>query len=162
MSAEERPTLEIGRIIKAHGLKGQVLVDLWTDRTERLEPGVVLETDRGPLKVRASALHQPNRYIVTFDGISNRNESETWRGVVLRAEKLDDDSVIWIDDLFDAEVFENGERRGTVVDVEANPASDLLVLDTGFLVPLTFVTDIIANERIDVEGPEGLFDNAED
>jgi ribosomal 30S subunit maturation factor RimM len=35
VSAEERPTLEVGRIIKAQGLKGQVLVDLWSDRTER-------------------------------------------------------------------------------------------------------------------------------
>jgi len=161
VSAEERATLEIGRIIKAHGLKGQVLVDLWTDRVERLDPGSELYSDRGPLIVKAAAEHQPNRYIVTFDRITNRNESETWRGVVLSAEKLEDDSVIWIDDLFDAEVFENGVLRGKVVDVEANPASDILILDTGFLVPLTFVTEVAPNERIEVEAPEGLFDNDE-
>lgn len=136
-----------------------MLVDLWTDRIERLDPGTELFTDRGTLLVKASAEHQPSRYIVTFDGITDRNESESWRGVVLRAKKLDDDSVIWIDDLFEAEVFENGELRGKVVDVEANPASDLLVLDTGFLVPLTFVTEVTPNERIEIEAPEGLFDN---
>ena len=160
---DERETLEVGRIIKAHGLKGQVIVDLWTDRTERLDVGSELQTERGTLVVKAAIAHQPNRYIVTFDRIKDRNESEQWRGVVLSAEKLDDDSVIWIDDLFDAQVFDaDGTLRGTVVDVEANPASDLLVLDSGFLVPLTFVTNVEANTRIDVEAPEGLFDDAED
>ena len=55
-------------------------------------------------------------------------------------------------------VDSTGVRRGVVVDVEANPASDLLVLDSGALVPLTFVTSIVANERIEVDAPEGLFE----
>jgi 16S rRNA processing protein RimM len=45
-----------------------------------------------------------------------------------------------------------------VVGVEANPASDLLVLDSGALIPLTFVTTVDANVRIDVDVPEGLFE----
>jgi 16S rRNA processing protein RimM len=45
-----------------------------------------------------------------------------------------------------------------VVDVESNPASDILVLDSGALVPLTFVTNVEANVRIDVDVPEGLFE----
>jgi 16S rRNA processing protein RimM len=45
-----------------------------------------------------------------------------------------------------------------VVDVESNPASDILVLDSGALVPLTFVTSVEANVRIDVDVPEGLFE----
>ena len=158
MSAVERPTLEVGRIVKAHGLKGQVIVDLWTDRTERLDRGTELLTERGPVLVVAAARHQ-ERYIVTFDRIDSREEAERWRGVVLSAPRLDDESVIWIDDLFSAEVFDaDGTRRGTVVDVEANPASDLLVLDTGDLVPLTFVVSVVANTRIDIDVPEGLFE----
>ena len=158
MSAEERPTLEVGRIIKAQGLKGQVLVDLWSDRTERLAPGSELLSDRGPLHVKASIAHQ-QRFIVTFEGIDTREKAELWRGVVLSAPRLDDESVIWIDQLYDAEVFDaDGVRRGVVVSVEANPASDLLVLDSGALVPLTFVTTVEANVRIDVDAPEGLFE----
>ena len=42
--------------------------------------------------------------------------------------------------------------------VEANPASDLLVLDSGALVPLTFVTSVDPNVRVDVDVPEGLFE----
>ena len=158
MSAAERPTLEVGRIIKAQGLKGQVLVDLWTDRVERLAPGSVLSSDRGPLCVVAASAHQ-SRFIVSFDVITTREEAERWRGVVLSARRLDDESVIWIDQLYDAEVFDaEGVRHGVVVGVEANPASDLLVLDSGALVPLTFVIKVSANNRIDVDVPEGLFE----
>jgi 16S rRNA processing protein RimM len=158
VSAEERPTLEVGRIIKAQGLKGQVLVDLWSDRTERLATGSELLTDRGPLRVTASIAHQ-QRFIVNFEGIDTREKAEQWRGVVLSAPRLDDESVIWIDQLYDAEVYDaEGIRRGIVVGVEANPASDLLVLDTGALIPLTFVTTVDANVRIDVDVPEGLFE----
>ena len=45
-----------------------------------------------------------------------------------------------------------------MVEVEANPASDLLVLDNGHLIPLTFVTEIEPNVRLDVDVPEGLFE----
>jgi 16S rRNA processing protein RimM len=158
VSAEERPPLEVGRIIKAQGLKGQVLVDLWSDRTERLAPGADLLTERGPLRVVASIAHQ-QRFIVTFEGVATREAAEHLRGVVLSAPRLDDESVIWIDQLYDAEVFDaEGVRRGVVVGVEANPASDLLVLDSGALVPLTFVTSVDPNVRIDVDVPEGLFE----
>jgi len=82
---------------------------------------------------------------------------------VLSAEKLvddeEDDDVIWIDELFDAQVVsEDGQVFGTVVSVEENPASDIMVLDNGFLVPLAFVVEVVANERIVIDPPEGLFD----
>lgn len=160
MSAAERPTLEVGRIIKAHGLKGQVIVDLWTDRTERLAPGSQLLSARGALHVRSASAHQ-GRFLVWFDEIDSREGADAWRGTVLSAPKLevDDEDVIWIDELFGASVVDTaGVVRGTVVDVEANPASDLLVLDSGALVPLTFVTSVEANTLIEVDAPEGLFE----
>jgi 16S rRNA processing protein RimM len=159
VSAGERPTLEVGRIIKAQGLRGQVLVDLWTDRDERLRAGTQLLTERGPMVVTASAAHQ-QRFIVSFEGVHTREDAEGLRGLVLSAPGLDDEhDVIWIDQLFGAEVYDGaGLFRGVVTNVEANPASDLLVLDSGALVPLTFVTRVQANQRIDVDVPEGLFE----
>jgi 16S rRNA processing protein RimM len=157
--SDERPTLEVGRIVKAHGLRGQVLVDLSSDRVERLAAGNTLLSDRGPLVVVAAAVHQRTRFIVTFDRINTREEAEHWRGVVLSAPRIEDASVIWIDQLFGADVFDaSGVHRGVVVDVEANPASDLMVLDTGALVPLTFVVEVDANRRVDIDPPEGLFE----
>ena len=153
----ERSTLDVGRVVRAHGLRGEVVVDLWTDRTERLEPGAVLESLRGPLRVLSAARHQ-DRWLVRFEGVEDRAGAEALRGVVLVAERLEDSSVIWVDQLFGAEVVDRGVVRGRVVSVEANPASDLLVLDTGALVPLAFVREVEANERVTVEAPEGLFE----
>jgi 16S rRNA processing protein RimM len=160
VSAPERPTLEVGRIIKAHGLKGQVIVDLWTDRHERLSPGTQLATPKGVLTVRSAAAHQ-DRFLVWFEEITTREEADAARGTVLSAPKLDvgDEDVIWIDELFGASVVDaRGVVRGVVVDVEANPASDLLVLDSGALIPLTFVTSVEANTLIEVDVPDGLFE----
>lgn len=157
---DERTTLEVGRIVKAHGLKGQVIVDLWTDRDERLAKKSVLETPRGPMTVIAAARHQ-ERWIVTFEGVTTREGADALRGVVLSAEPLEDDDAIWIHELFQALVVDQrGRELGRVVDVEANPASDLLVLEDGTLIPLTFVTAIEANERIDVSIPDGLLEEA--
>ena len=160
MSASERPTLEVGRIIKAQGLKGQVLVDFWTDRvSERIAPGTELITERGVLIVKAGAKHQ-QRYIVSFEGTTTREQAEALRGLVLSAPGLEDDDAIWIDELFNAEVYDqDGILRGKVKEVEENPASDILILDTGFLVPLAFVVEVEANTRIDIEAPKGLFED---
>jgi len=156
--SDERVTLEVGRIVKAHGLKGQVLVDLWSDRVERLAVAEILLSERGPLKVTASAAHQA-KFIVSFEGVATREAAEHLRGVVLSAPRIEDSSVIWIDQLFGAEVFDTaGTPRGVVVDVEANPASDLIVLDSGALVPLTFVVTVDPNQRVVIDPPEGLFE----
>jgi 16S rRNA processing protein RimM len=156
--SDERETLEVGRIVKAHGLRGQVQVDLWSDRVERLAAGATLLSERGPLEVVEAAPHG-ERFLVTFDRINSRDEAERWRGVLLSAPRIDDPDVIWIDQLYGAEVVDaSGVRRGVVVGVEANPASDLMVLDTGALVPLTFVTALEANARVEIDAPEGLFE----
>lgn len=153
-----RPTLEVGRVVRAHGLQGEVIVDLWTDRDERVRPGARLMSDRGEFVVVTSARHQ-SRFIVRFEGVVDRTSAESLRGVVLLAEGIDDDSVIWIDQLYGALVVEeSGIERGRVVGVESNPASDLLVLNDGHLVPLAFVTDVRAGERVTIRPPEGLFD----
>jgi 16S rRNA processing protein RimM len=156
--AAERSALEVGRVVKPHGLRGQVVVDLWTDRVERLDPGSQLLTARGPLEVTAAIAHQ-DRFIVSFEGVTTREAAERWRGVVLSAPPIEDERVIWIDQLFGAEVIDvAGVKHGRVVEVEANPASDLLVLDSGALVPLAFVVEVVAHHRVVVDAPEGLFE----
>lgn len=151
--------LDVGRIAKPHGVRGDVLVALMTERTSRLDPGSVLTTDRGPLTVVSSSRHQ-DKWIVHFEEITDRSAAEAWRGTVLRAEPIDDDEedVLWVHELIGAEVvLADGTAVGTVVEVEANPASDLLVLDTGALVPVVFVT---AHDegRLTIDPPPGLLE----
>ena len=150
--------LEVGRITKAFGLRGEVLVALSSDRTSRLDPGSILETDRGELTVVSSAPHQ-DRWIVQFHGLTDRAAAEGWRGVVLRAEPVaDDDEALWVHELIGAiVVLVDGTEVGTVTEVLGNPASDLLVLDGGALVPVAFVTEHTAG-RVTIDPPEGLFD----
>ena len=151
--------LEVGRITKAFGVRGEVLVALTSDRTSRLDPGSVLTTERGPLTVVTASPHQ-DRWIVQFEGILDRDVAETWRGVLLQAEPVedDDDDVLWVHDLIGATVvLPDGSEVGTVTSVEANPASDLLVLDGGALVPVVFVTEHQPG-RVTIDPPEGLFE----
>ncbi len=154
------PLLEVGRITKAFGLRGEVLVLLSSDRTSRLDPGSILTTDRGPLTVVSAAPHQ-DRYIVQFDGVLDRGAAEALRGLLLHAEPLDDaddDDVLWVHELIGARVtLVDGTDVGAVAGVEGNPASDLLVLDTGALVPVVFVTDHQPG-RVTIDPPEGLLD----
>ena len=152
--------LEVGRITKPHGVRGDVLVQLTTDLTSRLDPGSVLDTDRGPLTVVSSSQHH-DRWIVHFEGLTDRDGADAWRGVLLRAEPVDgpvgEDS-FWVHELVGATVaLRDGSDVGVVAEVEANPASDLLVLDTGTLVPVVF---IVGQEpgRVTIDPPEGLLD----
>ena len=159
MTEPDRPDLlEVGRITKAHGVRGEVLVALSSDRTSRLDPGSVLTTDRGDLTVVTASRHQ-DRWIVQFEGLLDRDVAETWRGTVLRAAPIDDDDDgLWVHELIGATVvLADGTEVGIVTEVEANPASDLLVLDSGALVPVVFVTDH-APGRVTVDPPDGLFD----
>jgi 16S rRNA processing protein RimM len=151
------PVLEVGRVARAHGIRGSVVVDLVTDRHERLEPGSVLSTDDGDLTV-IGARPFGRRWLVDFEGVADRNQAEQLAGSVLRAAAIEDPDELWVHDLVGCEVVEaDGTARGPVVELQANPAADLLVLSSGALVPLTFIVDVSA-DRILVDVPAGLFD----
>jgi 16S rRNA processing protein RimM len=147
--------LEVGRIAKPHGLKGEVIVELITDRVERVDPGSVLQTDEGPLEILRSSRHQ-GRWIVAFAGVDDRTGAEALRNRTLKAEALQDPDAWWVHELIGAVVIDRGGRQlGTVATIEANPASDLLVLDSGALIPLRFVVDRLPGQ-VTVEVPDGL------
>jgi len=151
--------LEIGRIVKAHGIRGEVIVELISNRADlRLAPGSVLSSPRGPLEVLTSTPHQ-NRWIVAFAGFPDRNTAESYRNTVLSAEPIEsDDGTLWVHDLIGAEVFDlEGRSYGPVEAVEANPASDLLVLSGERLVPLVFVKTRLPG-RVVIDPPPGLLD----
>ncbi|HEX3980878.1 MAG TPA: hypothetical protein VHW93_06625, partial [Acidimicrobiales bacterium] len=109
-------------------------------------------------RVVRSSPHQ-GRFIVTFDGVVGIDAAERLRDVVLYAPPLDDPDALWIHDLIGARVEEaGGSVLGTVEGVEANPASDLLVLGGGALIPLRFVVSSEPGVRVVVDVPDGLLD----
>jgi 16S rRNA processing protein RimM len=152
-------TLEVGRIVKAHGLAGEVVVALITNRTERMEPGSRLHAGTRPLEVlrsRPFSATGEGRWIVAFRGVEDRGAAEALQGVILSADPIEDRTVMWVHELIGAEVVDlAGTRYGVVDAVEANPASDLLVLSNGLLIPLTFVVQQ-GQGQITVDPPVGL------
>ncbi len=156
--------LDVGRIGRAHGIKGDVFVDLTTDRTERVQVGSRLFAAGRWLVVAASS-RSGERWRVHFEGVDDRSAAEALTGVVIAAEPIDDPDVLWVHQLIGARVVEiSGTERGRCVAVLDNPAADLLELDTGALVPVTFVTgvaedgDLPGGRVITVDPPEGLFE----
>jgi 16S rRNA processing protein RimM len=127
--------------------------------TERLDPGSVLTTPRGTLTVESARPFQ-DRWIVQFEGIVDRSQAERMRGIELEAPAVDIPGKLWVHELVGAKVLDiDGTELGSVTAVEANPASDLLVLEGGGLIPLRFVTESdIAAGTLVVDIPEGLLD----
>ena len=114
-------------------------------------------SDLGELVVLKSRQHH-DKWLVQFRGVENRTQAEELRGLTLRAEPLDIPDALWVHELIGSVVKEvSGVERGTVKTVVANPASDLLELDTGHLVPLTFVIEFTEGIIL-VDVPDGLFE----
>jgi 16S rRNA processing protein RimM len=75
MPAADAPRLlEVGRIDKAHGVRGDVVVRLTSDRLERLAVGSRLQTDDGELVVESARPHQ-DRWIVHFEDVYGPRDS---------------------------------------------------------------------------------------
>jgi 16S rRNA processing protein RimM len=151
--------LEVGRIGRAHGLRGDVLVSFTTDQIEaRTAVGAVLYAGDRALEIQ-SARPQTPRWVVHFVGIDDRNAAEALNGVVVSADAIDDDDALWVDELIGTRVVEqrSGIDRGVVESVEANPAHDLLVLESGALVPSVFIVSC-ENGTTTIDPPDGLFD----
>jgi 16S rRNA processing protein RimM len=151
--------LEVGRVTKPHGLRGEVVVVAVTNRSERFAPGSSLDAGGRALRVDTSRRHQ-DRWLVHFDGVDDRTAAESLRGVVLTAEALGPapDGELWVHELVGCLVVtRDGVPLGRVDAVEANPAHDLLVLDSGALIPMPFVVEH-AVRRVVVELPDGLLE----
>ncbi len=155
-----------------------MVVELVTNRTERVEKGAALRA-RGPgvsggatqragesadgyeLIVRDAsplpvALGKLVRYLVTFEGFDTRDHAEALRGTVLLGESIADPDVLWAHEIIGADVCDrSGAVLGRVASLVANPASDLMELESGALVPLRFVESLNSG-RIVVDLPEGL------
>jgi 16S rRNA processing protein RimM len=105
-----------------------------------------------------------DRYIVQFESATDRASAERLRGLELEAEPLDDadapPGTLWVHELVGALVRDaGGTELGRVTAVEANPASDLMVLESGGLIPVRFVTGHdAAAQTVEVDIPEGLLD----
>jgi 16S rRNA processing protein RimM len=145
---------EVGRIGRAHGVRGDVYVVLITDRVERIAPGARLLAGSHWLTVVESR-QQQQRWLVHFEGVGDRTAAEKLTNSVLLAEPIEDDEGdgLWVHDLIGSRVVDQrGVDRGMCVAV-----LDKLELDNGALVPVTFVLTCSGGVTT-IDPPEGLFD----
>ncbi|MBX6388403.1 MAG: ribosome maturation factor RimM [Frankia sp.] len=171
----------VGRIGKAHGIRGDVTVEVRTDVPElRFAPGSRLDrSGGGPSLVVAGSRWHSGRMLVRFDGVADRTAAEALRGVVLTidsdragdpsagVETDDADGDYWWDrDLVGLRALTtDGRLVGEVTDVVHTPAGELLAIGRPgggeHLVP--FVRDIVptvdpAGGRLVIDPPSGLLD----
>ena len=137
-SAPER--LVVGRIVKPHGTRGEVVVEILSDAPERFARGARMEAGdpsgaRTPLKVRKSR-DDRGRLLVTFAGIADRDAAAALRGMLLSipsaeaAPPPEGTFYEWQIRGLDV-VDEDGRPLGTLAGVVERAGNDLWVIDTG-------------------------------
>jgi len=163
----------VGRVVRVHGLRGQVVVNPETDFPEsRFQPGAVVYRVRAgaaePMRVTSLRLHR-GRPIVGFEGIESIEQAEPLAGLELRVPMASLEplpaNTFYVHDLVGCRVeTRSGQMVGSVARVEGAGGASLLAVETGdgeVLVPL--VADIcvaidIARKWIAIEPPEGLIE----
>lgn len=161
----------VGRIARAHGLKGQVIVNLETDFPEaRFQPGAELFVERSgqvePLTVTTVRFHR-ERPVIGLRGIESIGDAEPLAGLELRVPRdalaALPQNVFYRHDLIGCRVeTTSGETVGVVSNVEGTMAGSRLVVDGAggeILIPLAaeICREINpAAKRIVIDPPEGL------
>lgn len=165
----------VGRVAKAHGVRGEVTVELRTDSPdERFRAGTVLASRRrdgsvGELTVVAARPHS-GRLLVTFEQIRSREDADAMRGALLLADTADLPPSDDPDEFYDHELeglraeLTDGTLAGTVQEIVHSPGGELLSLDhAGRTVLVPFVREIVpvvdvTGGRVVLDPPEGLLD----
>jgi 16S rRNA processing protein RimM len=166
----------VGRIAKAHGVTGELAVDVHTD-----EPGARFAPDatvratlrdgsRRPLTVASTRRHN-DRLLVRFAEVLTRDVAETLRGALLLVDVADLPPTEDPDEFYPHEleglaaVRADGTSIGTVTEVASGPGGDLLVLKLAdgreALVPFVkaIVPEVdVPGRRVVIDPPEGLLD----
>jgi 16S rRNA processing protein RimM len=155
--------LAVGRVARAHGLRGRVLVTPYNSGSEGLERVRRMWLEEREFVVER-AEHVNLGYLVALRGVTDRDQADALRGQEVRVDRaelppLDDGEMYAIDLIGFAVVDAQGTVRGEVEDLEEAGAQDLLKLKGGALVPLGLVKEVdSAARRIVVEAPPGLFE----
>lgn len=172
-----KTTLRVGRLVKAHGLKGALKLELYTDSpNERFVPGAVLELqvpESSPWFGKTVTVKELRWYnqapVIFFEGIEDRNQSETLiRAILLvnaETATLPSEPDAWYDhQLVGLKVIRDGVQVGVITRVDHMPAQDLLAIETdGGEVLLPFVKAFVPSVDIKtgamtITPPGGLFE----
>jgi len=161
--------LVVGRIGRAHGVLGEATIEVRTDDADlRFAVGneVILENGK-KLIIKSSRWHN-QVLLLSFDGISDRNQIEELRDKLISAE-VDISAMApgeyHYQQLIGSQVFlQSGDQVGVVGEIVKLPGQDLLSIDKGgsqVLVPMVkqiIISIDVAAKKIVINPPEGLLD----
>ncbi|MER7405239.1 ribosome maturation factor RimM [Streptomyces sp. NPDC000070] len=167
--------LVVARIGRAHGIKGEVTVEVRTDEPElRLSPGAVLATDpasAGPLTIETGRVHS-GRLLLRFEGVSDRTGAEALRNTLLIAEIDPEELPEGEDEYYDHQLIDldvvtaDGTEVGRITEISHLPTQDLFIVERpdGSEVMIPFVEEIVAEIDLDeqkavITPPPGLIDD---
>ncbi|MFE9940353.1 ribosome maturation factor RimM [Streptomyces hirsutus] len=170
--------LVVARIGRAHGIKGEVTVEVRTDEPElRLGPGAVLATDpasAGPLTIETGRVHS-GRLLLRFEGVRDRTGAEALRNTLLIAEidpdeQPEDEGEYYDHQLIDLDVVtRDGQQVGRITEIAHLPTQDLFVVERpdGGEVLVPFVEQIVTEidleeQRAVIDPPPGLIDDRDE
>jgi 16S rRNA processing protein RimM len=159
MSEQPDGLLEVGRIGKPHGVRGDLFLSLTSDLVQRREVGaqlIIFDSSGKRTLTITSSRPQQDRWVVHFEGIDDRNAAEKLTNKFLYAAPIDGAEGLWVHQLIGSEVEDtSGVSWGICTGVLNNPAHDLLELESGVLIPMPFV--LTCDEGITViDPPAGL------
>ncbi|WP_375484372.1 ribosome maturation factor RimM [uncultured Mycobacterium sp.] len=167
--------LVVGRVVKAHGVTGEVVVDVRTDEPDtRFAPGSVLRAkgsdDERSYVVDAARPHG-GRLLVRLAGVADRDAADALRGSLLVIDSVDLPPIDDPDEYYDHQLeglrvrTTTGQDIGTVTEVLHTAAGELLAVnrdDAGeLLVPFVsaIVTSVSLESRtVEIDPPEGLLE----
>ncbi|MFV0349865.1 MAG: ribosome maturation factor RimM [Halodesulfovibrio sp.] len=164
--------LQIGLIVKPHGLRGEVCVEYYADSPLLLSDHVWLQKGKSKPtrhKVVSTRTHQ-GRELLLLEDCRDRNCAETLRNVIVLVPEsaLPDptEDEVYLYQLEGLEVrLEDGSSIGHIVNFQFNAGSEVWVIETPdkreVLFPATdqFVTDVdLDNGTVTIAPPEGLLD----
>ncbi len=159
MSEQPDGLLEVGRIGKPHGVRGDLFLSLTSDLVQRREVGaqlIIFDSSGKRTLTITSSRPQQDRWVVHFEGIDDRNAAEKLTNKFLYAAPIDGAEGLWVHQLIGSEVEDtSGVSWGICTGVLNNPAHDLLELESGVLIPMPFVLSCDKGITV-IDPPAGL------
>ncbi len=174
-----RTSLRVGRLSKAHGLKGALKLELFTDDPDRrFVPGAAFSLQvppSSPWHGSSIVLSELRWYngspVAFFEGVADRTAAETLVKAILWTDDTDQSAEenAWYDhQLVGLRVKRDGVDVGTVSRVDHFPSQDLLIVATDngdvmvpFVAAIVPLVDIDAG-TVTVTPPYGLFEETPD
>jgi 16S rRNA processing protein RimM len=146
------PTVLVGRVTRAHGLKGEVAVMVLTEVAERFQPGGVVYLEDGRRLTVAGSRPHRGRMLVTFEEVPDRSAAEgiirTNLVVPESASPALPEGSYWDHQLIGSDVVtETGRSLGALRDVIHTPANDVwsAVDDAGVETLVPAIAEVVAS-----------------